>query len=313
MNGRIVLILFAGLYASQYLAAMEGERPVPVKEQNGGRRTNANTADSVSYASIREDVEVKSESIRNFSMQAVRPANSYQLAGAANKELCDEVLDAFNEQGVYQGPDSMFWALNNSRIVEWQPLDIKYDDLGGYPARSFGLGLEYTSVDIDGDGSEEYVYRVGSVVHSMYYQRISIFDFRLQDNVEKLAPFRSECEHVNPIDCDKISSQIISAISARYPDRIKDEWESTKSNMVSKATSDDLSRKLISPLDKNRAERNIGDGSNAYWNFYRVKSGSVAVVAPTTNFSPKEFLVFSPRRDRPGDLQCVLMPVIWRK
>jgi hypothetical protein len=39
----------------------------------------------------------------------------------------------------------------------------------------------------------------------------------------------------------------------------------------------------------------------------------VIVAAPILDFSPPELLVFLPKKDRAGDLQCILMPIAWHR
>lgn len=313
MNSRLIFILCVWLCASQYLAAGEANKPAQPKEQNGASSHDSfKEVEPVSYASIRRNVQIKTDSVRHRSMRGVRPANSYQLAGAANKELCDEVLAAFNEQGTYQGPDEMFWVLDNSKMIEWQSIEIKHSDLGeGYQQRSFGIGLEYAAVDIDGDGDSEYVYRLGRVLSSHYFQSISIYDVKLQDSIEKLAPYTAVCEDVNPkVGCEKTVSKIVFAMSRGTP-RLKDEWGSTSIDMLGSATDDIRSRKLIFTLDGRRFVRNVPFVTNAYWNIYRVKKGAVAVVVSDADFAPPEFLIFAPSKEHSGDLQCVIMPMAW--
>lgn len=301
--------------SSQYLAAAEVLLTEQSEKQNVASKTDSvEEVAPTSYASIRRNVQIKTESIRHRSMQSVRPANSYQLAGASNNELCLEILAAFNEQGTYQGPDSMFWALENSKAIEWLPIDVKRSDLGGgYLERSFGLGVEYAVLDVDGDGSDEYVYRVGDIVSGRSFQSISIFDLSLQGADTLLSPYKKACEEINlAMNCGEISSQIIFATSPSVT-RLKEEWVSTKSGLLDSAVGDEHSKKLIYPRSGSRAERNVGGGNSEYWNLYRVKSGLVAVLASTLNYAPPEFLVFSPYKQRRGDLQCVIMPVIWNK
>lgn len=280
---------------------------------------SANGTDVLTYADIRREVVVQRTSNRYF-FQEPRPANYFQLAGAADPELCAATLAAFNEPGVVtynhssmhfphfeKRHDSVRWLLENSRHVAFESL---IRDRESY---SFS-GLDYASIDIDGDERPEHLYRRNSVLGSNYIQNLMIVAEPLQDRLELLKTnYEAECRRITPDNtCDAMTTLISYAMN-NSPVRLPDEWDFDRSP-VSRALLDPASRALIQVRVDNRYKRvrNVG-GSNDYWSAYRIGSRVVVVSAPILDFAPPELLVFLPKKDRAGDLQCILMPIAWHR
>jgi hypothetical protein len=93
---------------------------------------------------------------------------------------------------------------------------------------------------------------------------------------------------------------------------LPEEWFVTKNIPVASVIGDKRSQEMItSPKDRNKIIRNVGSYA-VFWNFHRMPSGVVMVAIPLLNNAPPELLVFTPARDAVR-LQCIIMPVIWRK
>lgn len=256
--------------------------------------------------------EKRHEPLENGYLNSPRPANSYRLIGGAEKSVCKEVLSIFNEPGQYRGNDAMYWGLENSGLITWESIDLRPITLGSEALRSFGIGVEHASIDMDGDGIDEHAYRVGRAVSSHQYQVLGIFEAELR--APELEHYKAMCNRFDRKEhCERESSQISYLLGAAPGERPQKEWMSTKSDMAALALSDKRSRKMVFPKDKNRAARNIAYGTQAYWNLYRISSGVVAISAPTLNFALPEYLVFSPRQNDRAVLQCVIAPSVWRK
>ncbi|MET0533335.1 MAG: hypothetical protein ABW171_03840 [Steroidobacter sp.] len=260
------------------------------------------------YASIRTDVTVQPGPPPNTDQP--RPRDYFQLAGAAQPQLCGEVLEAFNEPGRYDGGDGTRWMLDSPRQIDFASLDPKHP-----PGTQYVFpDLEYVRVDLDTDGVDEHVYRLNSVLHSQWIQQLMIVPDELQQHPELLTRHADECKRIDPRGgCSSITSMITHALSASVPDKLASEWMFTRQSPWSWATDDEVSRELIY-ASRNQLRRNVGGGSSANWSLYKIKSGVVAVGAPLFfDFAPPELLVFIPSRTRPGDLQCVLMPRVWHE
>lgn len=239
--------------------------------------------DAGTYASVRTEVSV--ELGQSPATDLPRPANYFQLAGAADPQLCDDVLKAFNEPGRFHGEDTNRWLLDNSRHIDFASLNPQ-----AAPGTQYVFpDLEYARIDVDGDGNDEHVYRSNNVLGSQWVQRLMIVPDQLQQE------------------------SIVSAMRARVPDRLANEWMFTKNSVLSWVTSDKASHELIY-ISRNQLRRNLGDTSSTYWALYEVSSRVLAVAAPPPfSFAPPEFLVFVPSKERNGDLKCVLMPRAWRR
>ena len=282
--------------------------------------TSASGTAVPTYAGIRREVVVHKTSNRYFFQQP-RPANYFQLAGAADPELCAATLTAFNEPGgvasshtsigrfphLERFHDNVRWLLENSHHVEFESLE---PDRESY---SFS-GLDYASIDLDGDERPEHLYRRNSILSSNYIQDLMIVAEPLQDRLELLKNnYEAECRRITPDNtCDAMTTLISYAIN-NSPVRLPDEWDFDRSP-VSRALEDPASRALIQVRVDNRYKqvRNVG-GSNDYWSVYRIGSRVVVVSAPILDFAPPELLVFLPKKDRAGDLKCVLMPIAWHR
>lgn len=262
------------------------------------------------YSDIRQEVEVRP--LPQDPRGRPRAPNFFQLAGAGNERLCKEVLNVFNEPGRYAGEeDGARWLLDNSRQIEFRSLRAPSAAEGA--AVSVFLGLEYVNVDIDADGDDEHVYRLTSVLSSRQHQRLMIVEEQLQSRPELLGNYAKRCTQVDPsADCDSINTKIRYALSARVPDRLAEEWVFTRQSIWNWTTRDAESRRLIF-VERNRAGRNVGSDTDAYWSLYQIDGTVLAVAAPILDFAPPELLVFAPEPRRAGALQCVLMPVAWHK
>lgn len=260
------------------------------------------------YASIRTEVTIEAGPAPNIDRP--RPQDYFQLAGAARPQLCAEVLEAFNEPGRFaDSGDGMRWLLDNSHQIDFASLNPDSP-----PGTQYVFpDLEYARVDIDADGADEHVYRLNSVLHSNWIQKIMIVPDELQQHPELMTKHAEECQRIDPrAGCSSVDTMIRFAVRATVPKRLANEWQFTRQGPWW-ATGDAASSELIYAT-RNQLRRNIGSSSNAYWSLYKVKSGVVAVGAPLFfDFAPPELLVFVPSRERPGDLQCVLMPRAWHK
>jgi hypothetical protein len=259
------------------------------------------------YASVRVETSVKAGPPP--ATDRPRPEDYFQLAGAADKKLCGEVLDAFNQPGGYSGQDGARWLLDNSRQIPFASMDTQ-----AAPGAQYVFpDLEYALVDVNADGDDEHVYRLNRVVHSMWIQRLMIVPDELRRHPELLASHSERCKKVEPrADCESASTSISYAVMARVPERLANEWMFTKQGVLSWATGDEASEQLIF-VNRNQARRNIASESDAYWSLYLLPSAVVAVAAPILDFAPPELLVFTPDEHRIGVLQCVVMPVAWHK
>jgi hypothetical protein len=259
------------------------------------------------YASVRVETSVKAGP--RPATDRPRPENYFQLAGAADKKLCGEVLDAFNQPGGYSGQDGTRWLLDNPRQVPFASLDPK-----AAPGTQYVFpDLEYARVDVNADGHDEHVYRLNTVLHSMWIQRLMVVPEELQRHPELLASHSERCKKIEPrADCESVSTSIRYAVSARVPEKLANEWMFTKQGVLSWVTGDEASEQLVF-ASRNQARRNVASASSAYWSLYSLPSGAVAVAAPILEFAPPELLVFKPSQHHIGILQCVVMPVEWHK
>ena len=259
------------------------------------------------YATIRQQVEVLP--LQEDPRATPRAPNFFQLAGAGNQQLCNEVLKAFNEPGRYDGDEGARWLLDNSQQIEFRSLSARSAAEGA--AVSVFTGLEYVNLDIDADGNDEHVYRLQSVLSSQEHQRLMIVEEQLQSRPDLLISHAKRCAQVDPsAGCDSINTKIRYALTARVPERLAEEWAFTKQSIWNWTTKNAESRRLIF-ISRNQAGRNVGSDTGAYWSLYQIDGVVLAVAAPILDFAPPELLVFAPEQRRAGVLQCVLMPVAW--
>ena len=259
------------------------------------------------YASVRVETSVKAGPPP--ATDRPRPENYFQLAGAADKKLCGEVLDAFNQPGGFSGQDGARWLLDNSRQIPFASMDPQ-----AAPGTQYVFpDLEYARVDVNADGDDEHVYRLNRVVHSMWIQRLMIVPDELQRHPELLASHVERCKKIDPrADCESARTSIQYAVMARVPDRLANEWMFSKQGVLSWVTGDEASEQLVS-AGRSQSRRNVASASDAYWSLYSLPSAVVAVAAPILDFAPPELLVFTPSPQHIGVLQCVVMPVAWHK
>jgi uncharacterized protein YecT (DUF1311 family) len=276
------------------------ENPVPIGAPVGTRRPG-----DPSYGDIR--IEVPVSKAARVSTSTPRPANFYQLAGNAGGQGCRDSLEVLNRPGAYSGDDVTRWLLDSPDQVEFRSLQA------GAATYAFP-GLEYASVDVNGDGQAEHVYRLNSVLHSQWHQELMITPYSLQNHPERLAPYGQECLRVDPAaGCDSANTRIRFALRARAPDKLPDEWGFTRNDIWTHITDDTASQRLLFPHDRNRADRNVGLSNAVYWSLYEKRSSVIAVSAPIHDFATPELLVFAPREKQSGVLLCVIMPVAWHK
>lgn len=262
------------------------------------------------YASVRTEVTVQRLAEKPYGKP--RPAKFFQLAGAGNRELCEKVLDVFNEPGRFDGYDPR-WLLDNSHQIDFRSLNAPQGEAGATDTQYNFPDLEYVSVDMDADGSAEHVYRLNSISSSREYQNLMIVDVPLQSRPELLSRYAKRCTEIEAsAECGQINTMIRYALRARVPDRLAEEWAFTREGIWNWTTMDAQSQRQISP-ERNRAGRNVAGDSDAYWSLYRIDSAVVAVAAPNLDYAPPELAVFVPGRQRNAGLQCVLMPVAWHK
>jgi len=241
--------------------------------------------ESLNYAAVRVQVSVAAGPPP--ATDRPRPANYFQLAGAADKRLCDDVLKVFNEPGRFHGGDTKRWWLDNSHHIDFASMSSQ-----AAPGTQYVFpDTEYTHVDLDGDGKDEHIYRLNSMRSDQWMQRLMIV----------------------PDELPRDRKLVTDAMIAIGPARLANEWMFTRQDVLSWVsevkTSHDPS--YVSP---NTLRRNILGPSSAYWSLYKIGSRVVAVaVPPPFSFAPPELLVFIPSKERSGDLKCVLMPRAWPK
>jgi hypothetical protein len=259
----------------------------------------------VFYSEIRRPVRVKLDKNYKdfrFMQKEARPKGFFQLAGAHDKKLCAEVLEAFNEPdsrilgvGGDKNDWSSEWLSNNSKIVPFTGVEKSGVVLGTKNSKQF----ECATLDIDGDGREEYLYRYTTWLSSRIYQEVEIMD-----HTADALSCRSDLPR-------EFVSKYLENMFSLSKDRLPEEWEVTQGAPLFSVTADKRSEEMItSPKDRNEIIRNVGNHYSVFWNFYRVPSGVVMVSIPELNRAPPELMVFAPARDAVR-LQCIIMPVIW--
>jgi hypothetical protein len=266
----------------------------------------------VFYSEIRRPVRVKLD--KDFYTGTVnpRPKGFFQLAGAHNKKLCAEVLKAFNEPDPRHLDDGdnrkdmhfdfdSDWLSNNSRIVSFTELE----NSGAIAPWSLVINrkmFECAMLDIDGDDREEYLYRYTTWLGGRITQ-----DVMIMDHTANAPHCRSD------LPWEAVSKYHHNMMMLPHERSLPEEWFVTKSFPIESVVSDKRSREMItSPKDCNEIIRNVEGHNSVFWNFHRMPSGVVMVSVPDRNLAPPELLVFTPARDAVR-LQCILMPVIWRK
>jgi uncharacterized protein YecT (DUF1311 family) len=244
----------------------------------------------------------------------VRPANNFQLMGGIKNPICKETIALFNEKGTYSQVDSnfdkLFWYLDNSGLIEWNSMDKQkvehYHDAHSH--KIFKFGVEYVEIDIDGDGVNEYAYRQGGMVSSMYIQEIHIFDRQMPDG--NITSLLKECQRrVSNCNNDTSILRYVILPDPYYPTK----WVSVGDyNAIYNISVGNKSMRILYPKIIGNSTRNIGLNSPSFWNLYKLKSSTVAVSAEKSNNDMiPEFLVFSLHRDKLAALECIIVPKEW--
>ncbi|PTQ73708.1 hypothetical protein C8K61_101130 [Pseudomonas sp. GV071] len=267
--------------------------------------------DTIYYSEVAPDFMPGGDRKVLVASTVPRPAGSFDLIAGKERKLCRELIDSFNESGSYSGEDRVYWGLENSALLSWNVLETR-QDIPQSNSPSFNLGLEYMDVDVDGDGVVERVYRKGELLSSRTYQEISIFSLaQLPEEIDGDAVNKACKPDINSSLCREQVEKLRIFLNKDSGGR-KGEWQSA-SDMSYVATSDGQSRKIIFPKSRNTPVRNVAANSGGVWDLYKLKSGVVVVSAPTAEFARPEYLVFSPRKNDPAILQCVISPIVWRR
>lgn len=263
------------------------------------------------YSDIRKTVLVKGGAKIKTLLSTKRPAGFYQLAGVRDEALCAEFLEDMNKEGGSAG--NLFeWLSSSSRRLAFQPLK----ESRAMPEwTGVERALEFVSMDVDGDGSIEQVYRRTGVIREHGTQQLMITDGALHERPDKLLPHGPDCLKWQGKRgrCDTAAGLIQHVMNLPANSRLAEEWVSTRQEPILQVTGDAKSGQSIYGRQRNRPVRNVGLGSSAYWAVYRLHKGPVFVSVPTRTFAPPELLVFSMRRNGPSELQCIVMPVVWEQ
>ncbi|WP_148304333.1 hypothetical protein [Pseudomonas solani] len=263
------------------------------------------------YSDIRKTVLVKGGAKIKTLLSTKRPAGFYQLAGVRDEALCAEFLEDMNKEGVSAG--NLFeWLSSSSRRLAFQPLE----ESRAMPEwTGVERALEYVSMDVDGDGSIEQIYRRTGIVREHGTQQLMITDEALHERPDKLLPYGPDCLKWQGKKgrCGTAAGLIQHVMNLPANSRLAEEWVSTRQDPIGQATGDAQSGQSIYGRQRNRLVRNVGLGSSAYWAVYRLHKGPVFVSVPTRTFAPPEVFVFSMHRNGPSELQCIVMPVAWEK
>lgn len=263
------------------------------------------------YSDIRKTVLVKEGAKIKSLLSTRRPAGFYQLAGARDEALCAEFMEDMNKDG--GPPGNLFeWLSSSSHRLAFQPLEASR----AMPEwTGVERALEYMSMDVDGDGSIEQIYRRTGVIREHGTQQLMITDEALHERPDKLLPYGPDCLKWQGKRgrCDTAAGLIQHVMNLPANSRLAEEWVSTRLDPGSQATGDAKSTKQIYGRQKGRLARNVGFSLSTYWAVYSLPKGAVFVSVPTRTFAPPELLVFSMHRSAPSELQCVVMPVAWEK
>lgn len=128
-----------------------------------------------------------------------RPKDIYDLSYSKNDDKCTELLSIMNMGGgnISQFNGIASWWLSNNEIAEWHIIsspNIWYQF------------VENTQVDINGDGNDEFIYRI-STNHggSSLAQKVRIFDRQVPMNIPLDVNGKSDEQH-NQIVFDSLKS-----------------------------------------------------------------------------------------------------------
>lgn len=263
------------------------------------------------YSDIRKMVRVKNGAKIKTLLSTKRSAVFYQLAGVRDEALCAEFLEDMNKEGVSAG--NLFeWLSSSSRRLAFQPLE----ESRAMPEwTGVERALEYASMDVDGDGTLEQVYRKTGIIQEHGTQQLMITDEALHENPDKLRSYGPDCLKWQGKRgmCGTAAGLIQQVMNLPANSRLAEEWVSTRQEPILQVTGDAKSGQSIYGRQRNRLVRNVGLGSSAYWAVYRLHKGTVFVSVPMRAFAAPELLVFSMYRNGPPELQCIVMPVAWDK
>ncbi|BBP83088.1 hypothetical protein PHLH8_27300 [Pseudomonas sp. Pc102] len=299
LTGMIFFLAFSGALFS---AEVDLDKDVVAAEQPLG---------TASYSDIRKAVLVKDGAKVESLLSTKRPAGFYQLAGVRDEVLCAEFLEDMNKEGGSAG-NLVEWLSSSSRRLAFQPLE---ESRAMSEWTGVERALEFVSMDVDGDGSIEQVYRRTGIIREHGTQQLMITDEALHERPGKLLPYGPDCLKWQGKRgrCGAAAGLIQHVMNLPANSRLAEEWVSTRQDPIGQATGDAQSGQSIYGRQRNRLVRNVGLGSSAYWAVYRLHKGPVFVSVPTRTFAPPELLVFSMRRNGPSELQCIVMPVVWGK
>jgi len=303
------------------LAALQN---ISVRHQPRIRLPKETTEPIIYYGDLRKNIKVGE--MQKFPWrQRSRPKGFFQLAGSKNNQLCAEVLAVFNEPGSYVGNDLDRWLTDNSKKVQFHALSDpeKYNN-------SLYQPLEYASVDIDGDGKQEYVYRWGDIDGGWgpLGQDKIIYDNPLHEQKAAMKAAEKEClerwanrTYTNPDASELCKNDLIRnrAEFGGWPhwklvDSVN-EWNPQITKFIQETK---LPLGILgfveNPRDYCDSLRNVGHEYRSLWDFYRLPSATVLVVKPLYLElpTPPEYLVFFATRDT-ARLQCIIIPRTWYK
>lgn len=290
------------LLASNALFAAKAEKVLTTEEVLHG---------NAFYSDIRKAVLVKDGAKIESLLSTRRPAGFYQLAGVRDEALCAEFLEDMNKEGVSAG-NLVEWLSSSSRRLAFQPLE---ESMVMPEWTGVERALEYASMDVDGDGTLEQVFRKTGIIQEHGTQQLMITDEALHESPDKLRSYGPDCLKWQGKRgrCGTAAGLTQHVMNLPANSRLAEEWVSTRQEPISQVTGDAKSGQSIYGRQRNRLVRNVGLGSSAYWAVYRLHKGPVFVSVPMRTFAPPELLVFSMHRNGPPELQCIVMPVAWEK
>jgi hypothetical protein len=288
------------------------------------------------YAEVLEDknISFSKSSDRNLYSN-VRPANNFQLIGGTKNPICKETIALFNEEGTYkidtnwtsaripesrpEDSDYLFWYLDNSGLVLWETLGENINNNVIPSNRTSSKNLQYIEIDIDKDGKNEYAYRLSGITRSIGWQKIRIFNEKLQDNIASLEKYKVQCKKI--YGQNKCNDNISIAREVVNDGGYQKEWQSTENmhKAINRIVYDQKSLDILYLDNSIALSRYIGlgieFGIENYLNLYKTKYGIILVSTPYiyigSNFTP-EFLVFSLHRNKLATLECIMMPKEWQ-
>lgn len=299
------------LYLLRGAAFLLASCPLLSIAAEGGRESGEIHRGNVFYSSIRKEAPVKEGVDVKVLLSKERPAGFYQLVGANDQKLCSELIANMNEEGKAYG-NIFEWLSDTSSRLVFHPLEesmVLPKWSGG------GKALEHASIDLDGDGVDEHIYRRTGVFQEHGFQSVAIFDRLLHESSDELSAYGSDCVKWRGRlgKCESAAGLVQYIMDRPINSRLPSEWSSTKQDPIALATADKKSKRAIYGQQEGRLIRNVGLGSSAYWAVYKLSSNVVFVSVPVRVFAPPELLVFSMLKGEPPRLQCVVMPVAWGK